>query len=152
MLRSLQRNYVLFSSPFLALRSTTVIISSFTLTPEVPCRPLVAFIHFLSSVNATFLSDFHAHRKFVSFCWIPSYFGLFGNQKADILAKRAIQLPPANHNALLLQEYVPSSPFHPCLLAFLLGLVCSVVLSGVTAWKFPCPVSVSVILVLHTVI
>ena len=32
---------------------------------------------------------------------------LSGNEKAEVLAKRAIQLPPANHNALLLQDYVP---------------------------------------------
>ena len=31
--------------PFLAFHSTTVIILSFILTPEVPCRLLGAFIH-----------------------------------------------------------------------------------------------------------
>ena len=55
-----------------------------------------------------FLCDLHAHRKSVSFCWIPSHVGLSGNEKADFLAKRAIQLPPANHNALPLQDYNPS--------------------------------------------
>ena len=38
----------------------------------------------------------------------PPLDGLSGNEKADVLTKRAIQLPPANHNALLLQDYVPS--------------------------------------------
>ena len=32
---------------------------------------------------------------------------LSGNEKADVLAKRAIQLTPANHNTLPLQDYVP---------------------------------------------
>ena len=47
-----------------------------------------------------FLWDLHACRKFVS-CWIPSHVGLSGNEKA-------FQLSPANHNALPLQDYVPS--------------------------------------------
>ena len=50
-----------------------------------------------------FLCDLHARRKFVSFCWIPSHVGLSGNGMADVLAKRSIQLPPANYNALPLQ-------------------------------------------------
>ena len=54
-----------------------------------------------------FLCDFHACRKFVS-CWIPSLVRLSGNKKADVLAKRAIQLLPANHNALALQDYILS--------------------------------------------
>ena len=37
-------NYVLFSSPFLAFCFTPVTISSFILTPEVPYRPLGAFL------------------------------------------------------------------------------------------------------------
>ena len=34
---------------------------------------------------------------------VPSTF-----ENADVLAKRAIQLPPDNHNALPLQDYIPS--------------------------------------------
>ena len=34
--------------------------------------------------------------------------GLSGNEKAVVLAKRAIQFPPANHNALPLQDYISS--------------------------------------------
>ena len=55
----------------------------------------------------SFLCDLHARRKFISFCWIPSHVGLSGNKKADVLVKRAFQLPPANHNALPLQDYIP---------------------------------------------
>ena len=58
-----------------------------------------------------FLCDLHARRKFVSFCWIPSNVGLSGKEKDDALAKRAIQLPPANHNALHLHDYVPLFAF-----------------------------------------
>ena len=54
-----------------------------------------------------FLCDFHARRKFVSFCWIPSHVGLSVNEKADVLPKRAFQLPPANHNTFPLQNYIP---------------------------------------------
>ena len=39
---------------------------------------------------------------------ILSHVGLSGNEKADVLTKRTIQLPPPNHNALPLQDYVPS--------------------------------------------
>ena len=53
-----------------------------------------------------FFCDLHARRKFVS-CWVPSHVGFSGNEKADVLAKRAIQLPPANHNALPLQDSSP---------------------------------------------
>ena len=45
-----------------------------------------------------FLCDLLACRKFVSLCWISFH------EKADVLAKRAIQLPLANHNALPLQD------------------------------------------------
>ena len=55
-----------------------------------------------------FLRDFPARRKFVS-CWIPSLAGLSGNGKADVLAKW-LQLPPANHNTLPIQCYIPSIP------------------------------------------
>ena len=41
----------------------------------------------------SFLCDLQARRKFVPFCCIPSHVGLSGNEKADILGKRAIQLP-----------------------------------------------------------
>ena len=34
--------------------------------------------------------------------------GLSGNEKADVLVKRAIQLTPANHNTLAIQDYIPS--------------------------------------------
>ena len=54
-----------------------------------------------------FLCDFHTCRNFVS-CWIPSHVWLFGNEKADVLAKRAIKLPSTNLNALPLQDYIPS--------------------------------------------
>ena len=55
-----------------------------------------------------FICDLQARRKFVSSCYIPSHVGLSGNEKADVLSKRAIQLPPANHNDLPLQDYIPS--------------------------------------------
>ena len=54
------------------------------------------------------LCGLYARRKFVSFCWIPSHIGLSGNEKADVVAKRAVQLPPANHNALPFHDYAPS--------------------------------------------
>ena len=62
---------MLFSLPFLVFRSTTVIVTSFILTPEVPCRPLRAFIHTqsLSLKIHRFLCDLHARRRFVSFYW-----------------------------------------------------------------------------------
>ena len=55
-----------------------------------------------------FLCDLHGRRKFVSFCWIPPHVGLSGIEKADVLPKKAMQLPPANHNTLSLQDYDPS--------------------------------------------
>ena len=54
-----------------------------------------------------FLCDLHGRRKFLLLLE-PSHVGLSGNEKADVLAKRTIQLPQANHNALPLQDYVPS--------------------------------------------
>ena len=96
---------MLFSSPFLVFHSTTVIISSFILTlgSLYTRNPLVLKIQ-------RFLCDAHARRKFVPFCWILSHVGLSGNEKADVLTKMAIQLRPANHNALPLQDYIP--PIH----------------------------------------
>ena len=47
--------------------------------------------------------------------------GLSGNEKADLLTKRAKLLPLANHNALPLQDYVPS--IRLCLLVVPLGPV-----------------------------
>ena len=38
----------------------------------------------------------------------PPTLASVGNEKAEVLAKRAIHLPPANHNAVPLQDYVPS--------------------------------------------
>ena len=54
-----------------------------------------------------FLCDLHARLKFISFCWIPLHVGLSGYEKADVLAKMAIQLPPPNHNALPLRTTFP---------------------------------------------
>ena len=54
-----------------------------------------------------FLYDLHAHLKFVSFSWIPSNLGLSGKEKFDVLAKRTVHFPPANHYALLFHDYVP---------------------------------------------
>ena len=102
LLRSLQRDYVLFTSPFIVLRFPTVIVSSYILTPEGPCSFCTRNLSVLKIQR--FLCNLHARRKFVSICWIPSHVGLSGN----VLAKKAIQLPPANHNASLLQNYVPS--------------------------------------------
>ena len=110
-----------------------------------------------------FLCDLHSRRKCVS-CWIPSHVGCSGNEKAGVLTKRAIQLPPANHSALPLQDYVPSLPPGIFVWTNVLRMTRNcfswnfplvhglLVPSGVAVWKFPCPVSVSVIFVLHTVI
>ena len=55
-----------------------------------------------------FLPNLHACRKFVSFCSIPSHVGLFGNEKANVLTKRAVQLLSPKYYALPLQDYIPS--------------------------------------------
>ena len=57
-----------------------------------------------------FLCDLHPRRKFLVSFWTPSHVGLSSNEEADVLAKRAIHSPQANHNALPLQDYVPSVP------------------------------------------
>ena len=41
-------------------------------------------------------------------CLIPSHIGLLGNEKANLLANGAFQLPMANYNALTLQDYISS--------------------------------------------
>ena len=69
----------------------------------MPCNPLVLKIQH-------FLCGLHAHRKFVFFCWIPSHLGLSGKVKADVLAKGPSSYPLVNHNALPIQDYIPSVP------------------------------------------
>ena len=53
-----------------------------------------------------FLCDIHARRKFVS-CWMPSHVGLSGNEKADVLSKRAIQFP---HPIIMLYPFRTTFP------------------------------------------
>ena len=65
-----------------------------------------------------FLFDLHAFEN------LYSAVVLSGNEKADVLHKRAIQLPPANHNALPLRLRSLYSLFHQCLLAVPLKPAC----------------------------
>ena len=64
-------------------------------------------MQFLSSETTVYFVSFTPLENF-SFCWISLHVGLPGNEKADLLAQRVIQLAPANHNALSLQDYAPS--------------------------------------------
>ena len=96
---------------------------------------------------------------------LSRYFELSGNERADVLAKLVIQLPPANHNTLPLQDYVPSirrfirASWQSRWDQFVAdGNKLTQLKPSLGPWSscsqrnFPCPVSLLVILTLHTVI
>ena len=68
------------------------------------------FVIYSDSQSERFLCDLHGLRKFDPFFWIPHHMGLSCIVKADVFAKRAVQLPLANRYVLPLHEYTPS--FH----------------------------------------
>ena len=118
--------YVLISLPVVASNFTVELSAIFLVFSRISfhdCNNLVIYSDSRSALLALgslytrkslalkiqrFLCNLYACRKFVSFCGIPSHVGLSSNEKADDLAKRAIQLPPANHNGLPLQDCIPS--------------------------------------------
>ena len=48
-------------------------------------------------------------KKDIVFCWVPSHTGIKGNEKADLAAKSALDLPRAKVGVHLISQYILST-------------------------------------------
>jgi len=101
--RRLSSHASIFSAEALALTLALEIVETardrnfWIFSDSLSCLQAIKFRQLQNPFILNILQKCHmltvTHDKIVQFCWIPRHVGISGNEKADLAAKDAIQLP-----------------------------------------------------------
>ena len=101
--RRLSSHASIFSAEAIALTLALEIVEAagdrnfWIFSDSLSCLQAIKFRQLQNPLILNILQKCHmlmvTHDKIVQFCWIPSHVGISGNEKADLAAKGAIQLP-----------------------------------------------------------
>jgi len=105
--RRLSSHASIFSAEALALTLALEIVETardrnfWIFSDSLSCLQAIKFRQLQNPFILNILQKCHiltvTHDKIVQFCWIPSHVGISGNEKVDLAAKDAIQLPISNN-------------------------------------------------------
>ena len=102
MKQSLPKEASIFTAEICAINLQLKIISNNKTKKFIIYSDSISVLHFIKNQKldnpliVNLLNKLHALRqsKKITFCWIPGHMGIQGNDKADSLAKAAINIPP----------------------------------------------------------